>query len=123
MLTNQRGSRLPVKVLAHGRHQFGSFLILERLLLELRREIRAFDVLGDNAAGSIIRAADIMHRHDAGMIEIGNGPSFGQMRFSIFWSLFVPVRLMGNDIARFPTVENILDILPAEFEHPLHGFD
>jgi hypothetical protein len=44
MLTNQRGSPLPAEVLAHGRHQFGGFPMLEPLLLQLRRQVGAFDV-------------------------------------------------------------------------------
>ena len=73
-----------VQGLGHRRHQFGRFPVLQPLLLELRREIGPFDVLRDDEAGTVLRAADIMHRHDAGMVEIGDRAGLGQIRLGIF---------------------------------------
>ena len=49
-----------VQSFGDGRHQFGGFPVLEPLLFELRGKVGAFDVLRDNVAGAILRAADIM---------------------------------------------------------------
>ena len=67
-----------------GRHQFGSFPILESLLFQLRGEIGPLDEFRDDVAGTVLSAADIMHRNYAGMVEIGDGASFGQICFGIF---------------------------------------
>ena len=47
-----------------GRDQFGGFPILEPLLLEPRGEVGPLDVLRDDVAGAVLRAADIIHRND-----------------------------------------------------------
>lgn len=67
-----------------GGNQFGSFSILESLLLQLRGEIGPLDVFGNDVAGTVLSAADIMHRNYAGMIEIGDGASFGQICLGVF---------------------------------------
>lgn len=70
------------------RHQFGRFPVLEPLLLDLRREINTFDVLRDHVAGTVagtvFRAADIEYGDDVRMIELGDCPRLGQIRFRIF---------------------------------------
>ena len=73
-----------VQGIRHGRDQFGSFPVLEPMLLDLRGEIGSLDVFGNDVAGTVLCAADIMHRDDAGMIEIGDRASFGEIRLCIF---------------------------------------
>jgi hypothetical protein len=73
-----------VQRLGNGSDKFGCISIFEPLLFQFRREIGAFDVLGDNVTGTFFRAANIMHRHNTGMIEIGDRASLGQIRLGIF---------------------------------------
>ena len=47
-------------------------------------EVGPIDKFRDNVTGAVLRAAHIIHRHDAGMVEIGDRPSLGQVRFRIF---------------------------------------
>ena len=68
----------------HGRHQQGGVPIIEPLLFQPFREVGPVDKFRDNVAGVVLRAADIMHRDDAGMVEIGDRASLGQIRFRIF---------------------------------------
>ena len=73
-----------VQRLGHRRHQFDRFVERQPGLLEPRGEVGAFDVLRDDETGELLGAADIVDRHDVGVIEVGDGAGFGQVGFGIF---------------------------------------
>ncbi len=64
--------------------QLDGFPVLEPVLLDLRGEIGPLDVFRHHVTGAVIRAPGIMHRNDVGMIEIGDGAGFGEIRLGIF---------------------------------------
>jgi hypothetical protein len=76
-----------VQRLGHRRHQFDRLVDRQPGLLEPRSEIGAVDVLRDDVAGKLVRAADIVNRHDVGVIEVGDGAGFGQIGFGGFGAI------------------------------------
>jgi hypothetical protein len=102
---------------------FGGFPICEPLLLlELSREIGPWDVLRDDVTVTVRRAADILRGNDAGMIKVGDGAGFGEIRVGIFrlrdqlgvrhLDGHVPVQLLilsQIDKAEAPVSQDVLD--------------
>ena len=73
-----------VQSLSNGSDDLGGFSVLEPVLLDLRGEVSSWDVFRNDIAGAIFHAADIMHRDDTWVIEVGDRASLGQIRFGIF---------------------------------------
>jgi len=44
-----------------------------------RRQITAGDVFGNDVAGVVLGAADVMDGHDVRMVEVGDGAGFAQI--------------------------------------------
>lgn len=72
-----------VQRLGHRRHQLGRICHGRPVGLDPLRQGAAFDELGDDEAGVVLGAANVMHRHDVGVVEVGDGAGFGQVGFGI----------------------------------------
>ncbi len=48
------------------------------------RQIASFDELRDDVTESILRATNVMYRHDVGMVQPGENAGFGEKRFHSF---------------------------------------
>ncbi len=68
----------------HSRHQHRGVPIIEPLAFQPFRQVGLVGVFRDNVAGAVLGAAHVTHRDDAGMVEIGDHSSLGQIRFRIF---------------------------------------
>ncbi len=111
----------------YGRRQFRGFPVLRPLLFQPLREVGPIDKFRDNVAGVILRVADIMHRDDAGMVEIGDRASLSQIHFRIFGMRDQagvrhldgdgPVQLLvlsEIDKAEAPLAQHFLDAIAAD---------
>ena len=72
-----------VQRLGHRRHQLHGFMQRQPGMLEPRGKVGAVDELGNDEAGELLGAADIMHRHDVGMVQVGDGAGFRQIGFGV----------------------------------------
>lgn len=72
-----------MQCLGHGRHQPGGFIMRQQRSPQSRMQIRAVDVLRDDIAGILGRAADVMDGNDVGVMQAGDGPCLGEIRFGI----------------------------------------
>jgi hypothetical protein len=87
-----------VQCLGYCRHQFDSLVDRKAGLLDLRGEVRAVDVFRDDETGELVGTADIVYRHDVGMIEVGDGSGFGEIGLGVFGSGKQPaVRYLDGD--------------------------
>ena len=64
-------------------HQLGCPCVRQSGLFDPRGQIGPIDPLGNDIAGALVRAADIVHGNDVGMVEIGDRAGFGQISFRI----------------------------------------
>ena len=55
-------------------------------LLEPRSEVAPLDVLRDHVTGRVLGAANVINRNDVRVVEPGEHPRFGQIRFGILGS-------------------------------------
>ena len=60
-------------------HQLGRRRVRQPGLFDPRRQIGPVDSLENDIAGAFVRAADILHGNDVGMVEIGDRTGFGQI--------------------------------------------
>ena len=72
-----------VQCFGHRGYQFGGFPVFQPILFDLGREVGSLDVFRHDVTGAVLRAADIVNWNDAGVIEVGNRASFGQIRLGI----------------------------------------
>ena len=72
-----------VECLGDGRDQFGGRGESEPFATNPRRQITPLDKLGDDKAEAVRRAAQVVNRHDMGMLEPGEDPRLPQIGLDI----------------------------------------
>ena len=73
-----------VQGLGHRCHQIRCLAKRRSIVPDPLRQCAAFDVLGDDEAREILRAADIVDGDDMRMVQLGNDACFGEICLGVF---------------------------------------
>src|SRR5207248_1721256 len=86
------------------------FLARRSDVLDARAEVDALDELRNDKTESVVRPAEIVDRNDAGVVQAGQGTSFGQIKFDVFRRAHaVAVRHLDRYVALQLVVEPFVD--------------